>query len=132
MTSTTTNSGINAFESPTTGNQNQGGGEITFPDSLLGQILNAGGIASLSFDVIESATNVVGFFFVRASALVDTDMDGILDHLDIDSDNDGITDNIEAQTTVGFIAPSGVGGTCLLYTSPSPRDQRGSRMPSSA
>ena len=25
----------------------------------------------------------------------------------------------------------GVGG-CLLYTSPSPRDQRGSRMPSSA
>ena len=24
------------------------------------------------------------------------------------------------------------GGTCLLYTSPSPRDQRGSRMPSSA
>ena len=25
-----------------------------------------------------------------------------------------------------------VGDTCLLYTSPSPRDQRGSRMPSSA
>ena len=24
------------------------------------------------------------------------------------------------------------GGNCLLYTSPSPRDQRGSRMPSSA
>ena len=31
--------------------------------------------------------------------------------MDIDSDNDGITDNIEAQTTNGFIAPSGVGGT---------------------
>ena len=29
----------------------------------------------------------------------------------------------------GFFAASGV---CLLYTSPSPRDQRGSRMPSSA
>ena len=26
----------------------------------------------------------------------------------------------------------GDGGVCLLYTSPSPRDQRGSRMPSSA
>ena len=26
----------------------------------------------------------------------------------------------------------GQGGICLLYTSPSPRDQRGSRMPSSA
>ena len=29
-------------------------------------------------------------------------------------------------------APHEVGCTCLLYTSPSPRDQRGSRMPSSA
>ena len=28
--------------------------------------------------------------------------------------------------------PVGQYGTCLLYTSPSPRDQRGSRMPSSA
>ena len=27
---------------------------------------------------------------------------------------------------------NGKGSTCLLYTSPSPRDQRGSRMPSSA
>ena len=30
------------------------------------------------------------------------------------------------------ISKLGVGYTCLLYTSPSPRDQRGSRMPSSA
>ena len=29
-------------------------------------------------------------------------------------------------------APVANRGTCLLYTSPSPRDQRGSRMPSSA
>ena len=28
--------------------------------------------------------------------------------------------------------PPGLGMGCLLYTSPSPRDQRGSRMPSSA
>ena len=28
--------------------------------------------------------------------------------------------------------PKEYGGICLLYTSPSPRDQRGSRMPSSA
>ena len=39
---------------------------------------------------------------------------------------------------VGFVSmllsATGMGlvGTCLLYTSPSPRDQRGSRMPSSA
>ena len=29
-------------------------------------------------------------------------------------------------------SPVSTSGTCLLYTSPSPRDQRGSRMPSSA
>ena len=40
---------------------------------------------------------------------------------------------------IGGIGMSGIaevllnhGYTCLLYTSPSPRDQRGSRMPSSA
>ena len=38
----------------------------------------------------------------------DTDQDGIPDYLDIDSDDDGIPDNIEAQTTTGYIAPSGV------------------------
>ncbi len=39
---------------------------------------------------------------------VDTDSDGVADHLDIDSDNDGITDNVEAQTTAGYIASSGI------------------------
>ncbi|RRQ47559.1 gliding motility-associated C-terminal domain-containing protein [Maribacter algicola] len=37
----------------------------------------------------------------------DTDLDGYPDYLDIDSDNDGIPDNVEAQTTSGYIAPSG-------------------------
>ena len=40
------------------------------------------------------------------------------------------------NSSVGFLIDdidySGQGGICLLYTSPSPRDQRGSRMPSSA
>jgi hypothetical protein len=39
----------------------------------------------------------------------DSDGDGIANDLDIDSDNDGITDNVEAQTTAGYIAPSGIG-----------------------
>ncbi|WP_158839079.1 T9SS type A sorting domain-containing protein [Polaribacter sp. L3A8] len=38
----------------------------------------------------------------------DADSDGIPNFLDIDADNDGIPDNIEAQTTSGYIAPSGV------------------------
>ena len=37
----------------------------------------------------------------------DADGDGIPNYLDIDSDNDGIVDNVEAQTTVGYIPPSG-------------------------
>ena len=38
----------------------------------------------------------------------DTDGDGFPDYLDIDSDNDGIPDNVEAQTTAGYIPPSGL------------------------
>lgn len=38
----------------------------------------------------------------------DSDGDGFADYLDIDSDNDGIPDNIEAQSTLGYIPPSGV------------------------
>ena len=35
-------------------------------------------------------------------------------------------------TTVAFINRRAISAGCLLYTSPSPRDQRGTRMPSSA
>ncbi|WP_452222782.1 LamG domain-containing protein, partial [Lacinutrix chionoecetis] len=38
----------------------------------------------------------------------DTDNDGIENSKDLDSDNDGIPDNIEAQSTIGYILPSGV------------------------
>ena len=37
-----------------------------------------------------------------------------------------------AACFVGSGAGDGLGGACLLYTSPSPRDKRQSRMPSSA
>ena len=40
--------------------------------------------------------------------LPDADGDGIINSLDLDSDNDGIADNIEAQSTGGYIAPSGI------------------------
>ncbi|MBA4745836.1 MAG: hypothetical protein H2058_11320 [Muricauda sp.] len=39
---------------------------------------------------------------------VDTDGDGIPNYQDLDSDGDGIPDNVEAQTSLNYIAPSGV------------------------
>ena len=66
-------------------------------------------------EVINSGANPGGFSTVTETFTVaetttfrDTDGDGVFDHLDLDSDNDGITDNVEAQTTEGYIAPTGV------------------------
>jgi hypothetical protein len=44
---------------------------------------------------------------VEGDLTVDTDGDGIPDRIDADSDGDGIPDNIEAQTTTGYVAPTG-------------------------
>jgi len=52
------------------------------------------------------------------SSSCDTDKDGVLNTLEIDSDNDGIPDNIEAQSTAGYIAPTGsvgANGVLLVY-----------------
>ena len=48
-------------------------------------------------------------FNVEFSTVIDDlDGDGIANCKDLDADNDGIPDNIEAQSTTGYIAPSGV------------------------
>ncbi|TVZ57260.1 putative secreted protein (Por secretion system target) [Lutibacter sp. Hel_I_33_5] len=60
----------------------------------------------------EVAEAVVGAYF---SCTRDTDGDGIVDSLDLDSDNDGIIDNREAQTTAGYVAPTGAVGANGLY-----------------
>ncbi|WP_397363925.1 LamG-like jellyroll fold domain-containing protein [Olleya sp. R77988] len=51
----------------------------------------------------------VEFMLTTTCPNIDTDNDNIPDYIDIDSDNDGIPDNVEAQPTVGYIAPSGNG-----------------------
>ncbi|NND11189.1 MAG: hypothetical protein HKN96_08260, partial [Flavobacteriaceae bacterium] len=46
-----------------------------------------------------------------------SDGDAFEDYHDIDSDDDGIPDNVEAQTTVGYLAPNGVVNTITgLYS----------------
>ncbi|WP_418152336.1 tandem-95 repeat protein [Litorimonas sp. RW-G-Af-16] len=67
-------------------------------------VLVAAGVAPTTSN--DGARNPALSFVIPAP---DTDGDGIADYLDIDSDNDGITDNIEAQTTAGYVAPSGTG-----------------------
>ena len=74
----------------------------------------------------------------------DSDNDGLSDGIEVnvvgtkpsvkDSDGDGIPDGNEDTDSDGLSDAEELNkyGTCLLYTSPSPRDQRGSRMPSSA
>ena len=44
----------------------------------------------------------------------------------------GANDVLSGAAGVEYVLESDVSNGCLLYTSPSPRDQRGSRMPSSA
>ena len=46
----------------------------------------------------------------------------------------GYSPQVQSFEIQSFVqtGPSVLDGACLLYTSPSPRDQRGSRMPSSA
>jgi large repetitive protein len=66
-------------------------------------------VTSITFTKLSGPSD--GFFVAFATppqmADVDTDHDGIVDRRDIDADNDGITDNVEAQTTAGYIAPTG-------------------------
>ena len=45
---------------------------------------------------------------------------------------EALFDRWERARVLGFGEGSSLFDSCLLYTSPSPRDQRGSRMPSSA
>ena len=62
--------------------------------------------------IIEGATSI-------NNCLLDSDSDRIIDEDDIDDDGDGRLDSTDSCS-------------CLLYTSPSPRDLSTSRMPSSA
>jgi len=75
------------------------GSSVVLPTGSVG----TNGLYDIYEDVNDSGTSNL--------ALTDTDtgtgFDDNPDYLDIDSDQDGIPDNIEAQTTLGYTAPSG-------------------------
>ena len=59
------------------------------------------------------------------------ELDSIIHLSESDLSIKGIAENPEGNKILIF-GEGGYANICLLYTSPSPRDQRGSRMPSSA
>ncbi|MDO5656513.1 MAG: hypothetical protein Q4G27_10275 [Flavobacteriaceae bacterium] len=64
--------------------------------------------SSVFFQIVSDYGDLAFDDITVTQLVCDSDGDGIPDHLDLDSDNDGIPDNIEAQTTTGYIPPSGV------------------------
>ena len=73
----------------------------------------------------------VGFFFnIDSATLIDAPFELLVDTTFATANDGCLVFDLDAPATqFGFDVLS---GACLLYTSPSPRDQRGSRMPSSA
>ena len=54
------------------------------------------------------------------------------DYVDVETIREDIYDILHERASDAYEEYNRVNKFCLLYTSPSPRDQRGSRMPSSA
>ncbi|MFI0427225.1 MAG: gliding motility-associated C-terminal domain-containing protein, partial [Flavobacterium sp.] len=59
-------------------------------------------------DYLDADDDNDGIIAYNEGENVDTDGDGLANYLDQDADGDGIPDNVEAQTTAGYIVPSGV------------------------
>ena len=95
------------------------------------------GVFITGLDADDVAANVGGFIspFDERQHVVDTVIDYERQMVSLTLP-DGVTRTAQRYANQGCVAhPIGeteVLFTCLLYTSPSPRDQRGSRMPSSA
>ncbi|RIK37607.1 MAG: hypothetical protein DCC55_23730 [Chloroflexi bacterium] len=79
-------------------------------------LISYASVAALASDTQSSSTPLVfpptgdSGWTVFSDNLVSPNTDGDTrpNYLDLDSDNDGIPDNIEAQTTAGYVAPTGV------------------------
>ena len=78
--------------------------------------------------VVVVGNGMVGHHYVETLATSDIDA-----HITvIGGESRPAYDRVHLSEVFDGKEPSDLAMTCLLYTSPSPRDQRGSRMPSSA
>ena len=80
-------------------------------------------VGTSEFQNVNSATTVSGNYFVQA--------DGENEIISNKSMNNTYTNNTFRRSRGSLVLRHGA-NACLLYTSPSPRDKRQSRMPSSA
>ncbi len=78
------------------------GGDVDYRDNLYNPADNDGDGIPDTIDIDDDNDGILD----SVEGIIDTDGDGIRDSFDLDSDNDGIPDNIEAQSTLGYIAPS--------------------------
>ena len=78
------------------------GGDVDFRDAINNLDLDGDGVNDAT-DIDDDNDGILD----TVEGTGDTDSDGIIDAHDLDSDNDGIPDNVEAQTTSGYIAPTG-------------------------
>ena len=99
------------------------------------RLFGTDGVRGLANDVI---TPALAMELAQAASIVlgfDTVEEGVRPRAVIANDSRSSADFIVSAMKAGF-ASAGVdvldAGICLLYTSPSPRDMRRSRMPSSA
>ena len=107
--------------------QNHSGNHGSVPSDYAGQETRL--IKSLSEDDLEEIARGGGWGLARAAEL--NGVPGPTHLLEL-ADEIGLTEQQRADIEVVRAQMLSDAITCLLYTSPSPRDQRGSRMPSSA
>uniref|UniRef100_UPI003F49219D beta strand repeat-containing protein n=1 Tax=Polaribacter aestuariivivens TaxID=2304626 RepID=UPI003F49219D len=94
------------------------GPKVATSSSIWLKIGNSVTLPAGTYSLVADLEEDINFDEAFAFSNIDSDGDGIPNHFDLDSDNDGIPDNIEAQTTAGYIAPSGsysLSGIDLAY-----------------
>jgi len=98
--------GNNRFSGTASTSSTQGNVDLVFPGPVDSVQIKYSNNESSAFPSSNQFLLIGDFTFSVCNA-TDSDSDGFLDEVDIDADNDGITDNTEAQSTSGYIAPSG-------------------------
>lgn len=82
---------------------------IEFPVSTTAVVMRRDDLDTDDVGGQSTAAGGLNFLLDDRPCGIDTDVDNVPNHVDLDADNDGIPDNIEAQTTAGYLSPSGSG-----------------------